>query len=269
MAIITATPLSLIPQTYFDQNGVPLSLGFVATYQPGTLTKKATYSDPYQNGQNTNPLQLSGAGTAVLYGLGDYRVIISDVDNNLISDYITSAPLDSSAISPAFAPVAAALTLTTARTILGVDAEIEAAIQNVDLLPGPTGPTGPVGSVGPGGPTGSAASTYAPGFNGNLPGLLILPNLNGVPLSKCYIQFGNNTTPGSGIMRIIFPNAFPTACLGAYGTTTDAATGSWWVACTSTNQTGFTAITSSPLARGGGSAGWQASSNFNWWAIGF
>lgn len=63
-------------QTFFDNNGLPLSAGCVYFYTPGTLAPKATYQDSGQTVANSNPVQLDAAGRAIIYGTGTYRQIV-------------------------------------------------------------------------------------------------------------------------------------------------------------------------------------------------
>lgn len=63
-------------QTFFDNNGLPLSAGCIGFYVPGTLTAKATYQNSAQTIANSNPVQLDAAGRAIIYGTGTYRQIV-------------------------------------------------------------------------------------------------------------------------------------------------------------------------------------------------
>ncbi len=47
---------------FFDNNGDPLSGGFVYTYDAGTTTPRATYTDESGSTPNTNPIVLDSAG---------------------------------------------------------------------------------------------------------------------------------------------------------------------------------------------------------------
>lgn len=74
-----ATAGTLLPpgeQTFFDNNGLPLSAGCVYFYIPGTTSPKATYQNSAQTTANTNPVQLDAAGRAIIYGTGTYRQIV-------------------------------------------------------------------------------------------------------------------------------------------------------------------------------------------------
>jgi hypothetical protein len=63
LAHCQAVTLMPIPeQQFFDQNGKPLSNGFVYTYIIGTSTPLASYTDYTGSTANTNPVLLNGAG---------------------------------------------------------------------------------------------------------------------------------------------------------------------------------------------------------------
>lgn len=73
-----------------DNNGNPLSGGKIYTYEAGTTTPKATYTDSTGNTANANPVILDSAGRASIWlGDGGYKfvlktsadVTISTVDN--------------------------------------------------------------------------------------------------------------------------------------------------------------------------------------------
>ncbi len=263
MTAILATPLTPIPQTYFDLNGAPLSLGFVTTYIPGTSNKKITWSDAYKVGANQNPLQLTASGTALIYADGDYRVLVQDVNLTTISDTIQNSFLPTSAISPALAPVVAALTKSTARTLLGVDTEIQNAINLVQLLTGPTGPQGVQGPSGPIGPTGSSASSYSPTLISTNPGSLQVPNVNGGS-GNCFFKWGQGTSANNGRITISFDTPFPNLCFMVIANANDAVTGAWTANASGWNQSSFNVTTAS----------WVAShlpggpQSFTWWAVG-
>lgn len=142
-----------------DLNGHPINNGFVHTYLPGTTTNKLTWQDAGGTIENTNPVQLNSAGRALIYGDGDYRFIINDSSNVLVYDQLTSATLSQNSISIAMAPVVAAPTLATARTLMGIDLEIQNSINNINLLAGPTGPQGGIGATGSTGPIGPSAGS--------------------------------------------------------------------------------------------------------------
>jgi hypothetical protein len=77
-------------QTFTDGNGVPLAGGSVNFYIPATTTFKQTWKDPLQTIPNTNPVILDGNGSAIIYGLGQYRQQVFDALGNLQWDQLTS-----------------------------------------------------------------------------------------------------------------------------------------------------------------------------------
>lgn len=87
---------SLLPngkQTFLDANGKPLASGSVAFYVPNTTTPKTTWQDPGEVTPNANPVPLDSAGTAIIYGSGQYRQIVKDVNGNTIWDQLTDDPI--------------------------------------------------------------------------------------------------------------------------------------------------------------------------------
>lgn len=76
-------------QQFFDDNGAPLAGGFVYTYVPGTTTPKTTWVDPGLTVANTNPIQLDSGGRAIIWGSGQYRQVVTDLNGNVIWDQPT------------------------------------------------------------------------------------------------------------------------------------------------------------------------------------
>lgn len=76
---------------FADGNGVPLALGKVYFYVPGSLTPKDTWQDLDATVLNTNPVDLDSSGRAVIVGIGKYRQILKDALGNTIWDKETSA----------------------------------------------------------------------------------------------------------------------------------------------------------------------------------
>ena len=105
-------------QKFTDQAGRPLGGGFVYTYVPGTTTNKATYTDLTGTTQNPNPVPLDAAGSAAIFGSGNYRLIVKDQNGVLVTDGEASA--GDSGISAAMAPVVAAETIQAAVQLLGL-----------------------------------------------------------------------------------------------------------------------------------------------------
>lgn len=74
---------------FFDDNGDPLSGGFLYTYEAGTTTPKATYADAAAAGENPNPVELDSAGRAKIFIDGSYRFVLHDSNNVAISNGTT------------------------------------------------------------------------------------------------------------------------------------------------------------------------------------
>lgn len=104
-----------------DANGKPLAGGTITTYAMGTTTPKATWLDPALSALNPNPVVLDAAGRSVMYGDGDYRLVLKDILGNLIFDGPATT-----IVSAAMEPVVAAPTIADALSLLGVNALISA-----------------------------------------------------------------------------------------------------------------------------------------------
>lgn len=60
-----------------DSSGDPLSGGLVFTYEPGTSTKKTTYSDSALTTPNANPVVLDSRGEAAIFGDGNFKIVVA------------------------------------------------------------------------------------------------------------------------------------------------------------------------------------------------
>lgn len=110
------------PEPQFaDANGKPYAGGTLLTYVPGTTTFKTTWNAPDQSSANTNPIVLDSAGRVVMFGDGEYRLILKDVAGNQIWDQPSST-----LVSAAMAPVIIAPTIAEAVRLLGIQALIDA-----------------------------------------------------------------------------------------------------------------------------------------------
>ncbi len=106
----------LNPEPQFaDANGTPYAGGSLASYIVGTSTPKPTYLDPGLTALNTNPIVLNSAGRCVMFGDGDFRLVLRDVLGNLIWDQPST-----SIVSAAMAPVVSAPTIADAVDLLGL-----------------------------------------------------------------------------------------------------------------------------------------------------
>lgn len=79
-------------QQFLDQNGAPLSGGFVYHYAPGTTNPITTYQDQAGQAANTNPIELDSRGQAVIWGAGVFRQVVTATDGTLIWDEVVNAP---------------------------------------------------------------------------------------------------------------------------------------------------------------------------------
>lgn len=77
-----------------DSSGNPLSGGKVWTYEAGTNTLKATYTDQAMSANSTNPIILDTRGRATVFGYGNYKFkvydsadVLQDTIDNLVYAY--------------------------------------------------------------------------------------------------------------------------------------------------------------------------------------
>lgn len=71
-------------QSFTTNAGLPLVGGKLYTYQPGTSTPKATYTDFAGGTPNTNPVVANARGEMAVYWDGVYDVTLRDASDNLI-----------------------------------------------------------------------------------------------------------------------------------------------------------------------------------------
>lgn len=83
---MATTSLSPTPKLqFFDLNGAPLSGGLLYTYEAGTTTPLASYTDSTGNFANTNPIVLDSRGEAnVWLGTASYKLALYTSVNVLI-----------------------------------------------------------------------------------------------------------------------------------------------------------------------------------------
>ena len=77
----------------FDSSGSPLAGGLVYTYEKGTSTPKAAYSDNDLTVEQTNPVVLDSEGQADIYLDGYYKFIIKDSEGTTIETNDDVQPL--------------------------------------------------------------------------------------------------------------------------------------------------------------------------------
>jgi hypothetical protein len=111
-----AAPVIIPELTFVDADGHPYAGGSLATYIVGTSTPKATWIDPDGSALQTNPAILDAAGRCLMWGDGDYRLVLRDAVGNLIWDQPATT-----LVSAAMAPVVAAPTIADAVELLGIN----------------------------------------------------------------------------------------------------------------------------------------------------
>ena len=102
---MTAITQALLPngrQVFLDANGAPLAGGSVGMYVPGTLVAKPTYEDPFGGAANQNPVPLDAAGSALIYGSGQFRQIVSDTNGVVVWDALTFGLVVDSTLNTGF-----------------------------------------------------------------------------------------------------------------------------------------------------------------------
>lgn len=88
-----ATLLPEGKQSFQNSAGVPLIGGKLYTYDAGTSTPRATYSDAAGTVPNTNPVVLDARGEATIFWNGAYKVVLKDASDVTIwtTDNVVSA----------------------------------------------------------------------------------------------------------------------------------------------------------------------------------
>jgi hypothetical protein len=89
--------------TKIDVNGqpytVPNASGFVYMYEPGSTVARTTWLDSAQTTANTNPIRLDPDGRCIIYGVGQYRQLVTDSAGNLVWDQLTELGVDSTLLN--------------------------------------------------------------------------------------------------------------------------------------------------------------------------
>ena len=90
MASVLLSPVG-VGQQYFDNNGLPLAGGLIYTYQAGTSTPLATYTDNGGTIANANPIVLGTDGRPPqeiwLTAGYNYKFVLTDSNNSVIATY--------------------------------------------------------------------------------------------------------------------------------------------------------------------------------------
>src|SRR3954470_6737146 len=205
-----AAPVISPELQWSDANGVPYAGGTLASYVPGTSTPKATWLDPGQAALNTNPVVLDGAGRSLMYGDGDYRIVLRDALGNQIFDGEATT-----IVSAAMAPVVSAPTLADARNALGVTEAI--AQEALDRAAADSAEASTRASQD------TAISDYVVAADTVLQNNIdaektraeaaeadLQSQIDGGSVTQ--FRVGGGITDGSGVGGIAFSPAFPTAC---------------------------------------------------------
>jgi microcystin-dependent protein len=98
MAVVTPTAKA----QFIDAAGVPLAGGFIYTYEAGTTTPQATYTDSTSSTPNSNPIVLDARGEANIWlASSNYKFKLTDADGTEIWT-VDNIAAPSTALSPVF-----------------------------------------------------------------------------------------------------------------------------------------------------------------------
>lgn len=87
---------------FYDSNGNVLASGKIYTYQAGTSTPLATYTDETEGGTNANPVVLDANGEAVIWlGSSAYKIVVEDSLGNTVATYDNVQPINTGYITAA------------------------------------------------------------------------------------------------------------------------------------------------------------------------
>jgi hypothetical protein len=214
-----ALPLVIPELQFLDANGHPYAGGTLASFVPGTSTPKQLWIDPDQIALAPNPVILDSAGRCLLYGDGEYRLILRDSVGNEIWDIEATT-----IVSAAMAPVVEAATISDALALLGVSDLIAAeatarsaadsaeqtariAADNAEASTRAAADTTNATAIST--ETTRAMAAEAALAGGALSGGTGYAHVAGPNI----IQWGaGSATGGTGVGSVTFPIAFPSAC---------------------------------------------------------
>jgi len=98
MAVVTPTAKA----QFIDAAGIPLAGGFLYTYEAGTTTPQATYTDSTAATANSNPIVLDSRGEANIWlGSANYKFKLTDANGTEIWT-VDNIAAPSTALSPVF-----------------------------------------------------------------------------------------------------------------------------------------------------------------------
>lgn len=127
---MTITILPNAKTQFFNGNGVPLAKGSVFMYVPNSTTLKTSWIDPGGVTPNANPIILDGNGECLLWGSGEYRQVVYDVNSNLIWDQLT--------LDPGYAIMATFNGTSTTSVAIGTGTKIFTTQPGLQFFPGGT-----------------------------------------------------------------------------------------------------------------------------------
>jgi hypothetical protein len=225
---VTAILLPNPEPQFCDANGHPYAGGTIETYTPGTTTPKLTWSNAGQTAQNTNPIILDAAGRCVMYGDGNYRLVLRDASGNLVWDQPSST-----VISAAMFPVVSAPTIADANNLLGTstlvnnEAAARAAADSAEANARIAADNAEATARANADDAEFNARIFADNAeattrnNSDVALANAIAALTGVPNTKS----GAATIPftAGGHVHITFPSAFPTACTAMLCTSSSSA----------------------------------------------
>jgi len=252
-----AKPLQTPSPQFCDANGNPYAGGTLATYIPGTTTPKDTWTDHTASALNTNPIVLDAAGRCVLFGDGEYRIILRDSLGNLVFDQWTT-----SLVSTFMQPVIMAPDAATARSLLGidnsaVDAETERAEAAEANLQSQI--TAEVSRAT------AAETSLRNDLNAEIARAEAAESaLSAQIAAAATLKGGNAATDATGHVRVTYPTAYPTGTIAVVITQLGSGTPAYWYRAQA-DASGFDAYCGIPLAD---DAVHPAATNFYWVALG-
>lgn len=119
MAVLLLNPY----QQFYDANGDPLSGGKIYTFEAGTTTPKATYTDSSGTIPLSNPVILDAAGRTTMWGDGTYKFTVNTSADVLVrtTDNVTTYSVPGAVTTVAALPQDFRLTLTTGVPVTTAD----------------------------------------------------------------------------------------------------------------------------------------------------